>query len=248
MKKIFISFLAMSSMLLLMLSSCKKDETKAYSSIGGTGTLSASTTSPALSKANSDNNAIIFNWQSTTVTGNASAITYTLQFDKKDNNFAAAREIAVTGTTTSVTVGALNSVLLNLGLPDGVAANVDVRLKSVIAPNAAPAYSNVLTLNLTPYSLISYVYVPGAYQGWDPSKAPALASATSNGIYTGSITVPPSATSLEFKITPAPNWNTSYGGAAGVLSTSGGNLVFPSTGEFKVDVNLNTFTYTITKK
>lgn len=248
MKKIFISVLALSSVLLLMLSSCKKDETKAYSSIGGTGTLSASTTSPALSKANSDNNAITFNWQSTTVTGNPSAITYTLQFDKKGNNFAAAREIAVTGTTTSVTQGALNTVLLNLGLPDGTAANVDVRLKSVIAPNAAPAYSNVLSLNVTPYSLISYVYVPGAYQGWDPSKAPSLASATSNGIYTGVITVPASTSSLEFKITPAPNWNTSYGGAAGVLSTSGGNLVFPSTGNFKVDVNLNTLTYTITKQ
>lgn len=248
MKKIFISFLALSGVVLLMLSSCKKDETKAYSSIGGTGTLSASTTSPALSKNNADANAVIFNWQSTTVTGNPSAITYTLQFDKKGNNFASAREITVTGTTASVTQGAMNTVLLNLGLPDGVAASVEARLKSVIAPNAAPAYSNVLTLTVTPYSLISYVYVPGAYQGWDPSKAPALASATSNGIYTGVIEVPASSTSLEFKITPAPNWNTSYGGAAGVLSTSGGNLTFPSTGKFKVDVNLNTLTYTITKQ
>jgi hypothetical protein len=248
MKKIIFTFLALSGVVLLMLSSCKKDETKAYSSIGGTGTLSASTTSPALSKANGDNNAATFNWQSTTVTGNASAITYTLQFDKKGNNFAAAREIAVTGTTTSVTVGALNSVLLNLGLPDGVAANVDVRLKSVIAPNAAAAYSNVLTLTVTPYSLISYVYVPGAYQGWDPAKAPALASATSNGIYTGVINVPASSPTLEFKIAPAPNWNTSYGGAAGVLSTSGPNILFPSAGNFKVDVNLNTLTYSITKQ
>jgi hypothetical protein len=248
MKKIFISILAVSSVVLLMLSSCKKDETKAYSSIGGAGTLSASTTSPALSKANSDNNALTFNWQSTTVTGNASAITYTLQFDKKGNNFAAAREIAVTGTTQSVTQGAMNTVLLNLGLPDGVAASVETRLKSVIAPNAAPAYSNVITLTVTPYSLISYVYVPGAYQGWDPSKAPSLASATSNGIYTGVITVPTTSPTLEFKITPAPNWNTSYGGAAGVLSTSGGNLLFPSAGNFKVDVNLNTLTYTITKQ
>lgn len=248
MKKIFISFLALSGVVLLMLSSCKKDETKVYSSIGSTGTLSTSTTSPALSKANADANAVTFNWQSTTVTGNPSNITYTLQFDKKGNNFASAREIAVTGTTASVTQGAMNTVLLNLGLPDGVAASVETRLKSVIAPNATPAYSNVLTLTVTPYSLVSYVYVPGAYQGWDPSKAPFLASATSNGIYTGTIIVPASTTSLEFKITPAQNWNTSYGGAAGVLSTSGGNLTFPSTGSFKVDVNLNTLTYTITKQ
>jgi hypothetical protein len=248
MKKIFISFLALSSVVLLMLSSCKKDETKAYSSIGGTGTLSASTTSPALSKANADANAITFNWQSTTVTGNASAISYTLQFDKKGNNFAAVREIAVTGTTQSVTQGAMNTVLLNLGLPDGVAASIETRLKSVIAPNAAPAYSNVLTLTVIPYSLISYIYVPGAYQGWDPAKAPTLASATSNGIYTGIITVPASSPTLEFKIAPAPNWNTSYGGAAGVLSTSGPNIFFPSAGNFKVDVNLNTLTYSVTKQ
>jgi len=248
MKKIFISFLALSSVVLLMLSSCKKDETKAYSSIGGTGTLSASTTSPALSKANADANAVTFNWPSTTVTGNASAISYTWQFEKKGNNFAAAREIAVTGTTQSVTQGAMNTVLLNLGLPDGVAANVETRLKSVIAPNVAPAYSNVLTLTVIPYSLISYIYVPGAYQGWDPAKAPTLASATSNGIYTGIITVPASSPTLEFKIAPAPNWNTSYGGAAGVLSTSGPNIFFPSAGNFKVDVNLNTLTYSVTKQ
>jgi hypothetical protein len=251
MKKKLIPFLALSSILLMLFSSCKKDETQIVATIGAAGTLTASTTTPALSLATSANTAVTFSFAATPVTGYQAPITYTLQIDKKGNNFAAAREISATTPSTTVTVGALNTVLLNLNLATGVSTQVDVRVKSVIAPNATPAYSNAVTLTVTPYTLTSYIYVPGGYQGWDPASASAaaLASPTSNGVYDGTVTVPATTTDFGFKITPAPSWNVSYGAgtATGTLSTTGGNLTFPSAGTYKLHVDMNALTYTLTK-
>lgn len=248
MKKILFSVIAAGGVMLLLLASCKKDETKAYSSLGTAGTLTASTTSPALSKPNGENVALTFNWGATPVTGSAGTVTYTIQVDKKGNNFKLPREIAAAGTTTAVKVIDLNKALLNLSLAENVSTQVEVRLKSTIAANVDAVYSNVVTLTVTPYSLISYVYVPGGYQGWNPATAPTLASATSNGIYDGAVTVATTVTDFGFKIAPEPNWNVSYGGAAGVLSTSGANLAFPSAGTYKLHVDMNALTYTITKQ
>ncbi|RYY29821.1 MAG: DUF5116 domain-containing protein [Sphingobacteriaceae bacterium] len=248
MKKTLISFLTVCSALLMLFSSCKKDGTQTISSIGTAGTLSASTTAPALSLATAANAAVTLSFPATTVTGYQTALTYSIQVDKKGNNFASAREIAATAPATNVTVGTLNTALLNLGLATGTSTQIDVRVKSTIAANAAPVYSNIINLTVTPYTLTSYVYVPGAYQGWDPTKADVgtLSSPTSNNIYDGKITFP--AGSLEFKITPAQSWNVSYGGSNNVLSLTGGNLSVPSAGTYLVHADFNAFTYTLTKQ
>lgn len=247
MKKI-LSFLILGGIALMMFSSCKKDEVQTVSTLGSAGTLTTSTTAPALSLATSANTAITFTWTATGVSGYQAGITYTLQIDKKGNNFAAAREIAASSTLTQpVTVGAINTVLLNLNLATGVSTQVEVRLKSVIAANVVPVYSNVLVLTVVPFTLTSYVYVPGAYQGWDPSTAPSLSSPTSTGVYDGVVTFPATA-AFEFKITKDANWNLSYGGANGLLSTTGGNLTVPGAGTYLIHVDLNALTYTLTKQ
>jgi len=182
--------------------------------------------------------------------GYQAGLTYTIQIDKKGNNFASAREITATTPATTVTVSSLNTVLLNLGLSTGVSTQIDVRVKSVIAVNETPVYSNIINLTVTPYSLTSYVYVPGGYQGWDPTSAtvPSLSSPTSDNIYDGTVTVPAATTDFGFKITPAQSWSVSYGAAStGTLSLTGGNLTFPSAGTFKIHVDLNTLTYTVTQ-
>ncbi|WP_295771771.1 SusE domain-containing protein [uncultured Mucilaginibacter sp.] len=248
MKKIFFSMMAAGSIMLLMLSSCKKDETKVYSSLGNAGNLTASTTTPALSKPTAENTAVTFNWPATPVSGSAGTVTYTLQVDKKGNNFKLPREIAAAGTTTAVKVGDLNKALLNLGLVIDAQAQVEVRLKSSIAPNTDAAYSNAVTLTVTPYSAAGFVYLPGAYQGWSPATAPKLESPLDNKVYDGVVTVPSTVTNFEFKVATKPNWDESFGGASGQLSASGANLVFPGTGTFKLHVDLNSFTYTITKQ
>lgn len=234
----------------MLFSACKKDGTQIVSTVGTPGTLTSSTATPPLSLATSANNAVTLSFAATPVTGYQSGMNYTIQIDKKGNNFASAREMVANAPATTVTVGALNTVLLNLGLTTNVSTQIDVRIKSLIAANETPVYSNTINLTVTPYSLTSYVYVPGGYQGWDPTLAtvPSLASPSSNGIYDGTVVVPAKTTDFGFKITPAQSWAVSYGaGSTGTLSLTGGNLTFPSAGTYKIHVDLNALTYTITQ-
>jgi hypothetical protein len=246
--KIFLkTILAFGALAMLVLASCKKDETKLVASMGSAGALTASTTTPALSLSTASNTAVTFTWPATPVTGYNAPITYTIQLAVKGTNFASVQEIAASSLSQAVTGSDLNKALLALNLTTGTSAQVDVRIKSVIASNAAAAYSNTVTLTVTPFSLTSYIYVPGDYQGWDPTTAPALSSPTSNGVYEGLITFI-STKSFEFKITPDRTWTVSYGGAAGILSTSAGNIVAPAAGTFLVHVDMNALTYTLTKQ
>lgn len=85
--------------------------------------------------------------------------------------------------------------------------------------------SNTVMVNVTTYSdiTISYLYVPGEYQGWNPGGAPKLWS-TNGFIYEGYIWVPGGGT-RKFKFTSAPNWggvNYGFNGNPGELSTDGG--------------------------
>jgi len=94
------------------------------------------------------------------------------------------------------------------------------------------------------------LYVPGDYQGWTPASAPTLGSPSNNGSYDGYINVP-SGGSYQFKITPAPNWNDSYGDPTGTSGTlqldAGNNLQFPGAGFYEVTANTKTNVWTATK-
>lgn len=90
------------------------------------------------------------------------------------------------------------------------------------------------------------LYVAGDYQGWNPGAAPQLASPKKDGVYEGYIYVPSGGT-YQFKLTSENTWNgTNYGdGGAGKISTTGGNLVFPGSGFFKINVNTTNNTWSI---
>jgi hypothetical protein len=248
MKRLLTKILAISCLGLLLLPSCKKDETRVVSSVGKVGTLTASSTSPALSKATSADVAVTFTWPATPVSGYAAKVTYTLQIDKKGNNFADAKEVTLTTASKTYTVGDLNEILLGLKLSFETATDVDVRVKSALAPNLAPDYTNVITLNVKPYPLVSFIYVPGAYQGWSPSSADSLKSATSDGVYTGIINFS-AADKLEFKLTPAKVWDHSYGtndNSTVIYDGGSNNLKAPGVGLYWVTVDLNTKKLTFT--
>ncbi|SDF07048.1 SusE outer membrane protein [Mucilaginibacter pineti] len=248
MKKLLTIILAVTGVGLLLLSSCKKDQTKVVTNVGKVGTLSANNLTPVLTKPTAADAAVTFNWQATNVSGYAAPISYTLQMDVKGNNFASPKEVAVSTVTKSFTVGSLNDVLLGLKLSFDVNTDVEVRVKSTAAANLAPTYSNVLVLTTKPFKAVSYVYVPGDYQGWSPASADSLKSPNSDGVYDGFIGFAAGGT-LEFKITPtkASDFAGAYGDAgAGKLSTSGGNLKVPAPGYYALHVDLNTLTYTAT--
>jgi hypothetical protein len=92
------------------------------------------------------------------------------------------------------------------------------------------------------------IYVPGNYQTpeWDPANSNQLASVNSDGNYEGYIWVE---AGKEFKFTDGPGWEVNYGddGFDGTLEPGGANIVAAETGYYKLNVNLNDFTYTMVK-
>jgi len=249
MKKLLTKILVISSLGLLLLPSCKKDETRIVANVGKAGTLVATSTAPVLSKDHATDVAVTFTWPATSVTGYAAKVGYTLQIDKKDSSFKSKKlvEVALTGTTQSYTVGALNAMLLTMGLSYDHTSDLEVRVKSAVAANSV-TYTNVLKLIVQPYKLASSVYVPGAYQGWSPATADSLVSPESTDVYEGYVAFTPG--NLEFKITSKKDWDhTNYGDAgSGKVSTSGGNLSVPSAGLYLLHLDLNTLSFTATKQ
>ncbi len=131
------------------------------------------------------------------------------------------------------------------GVPMGTTGKADVRIKAVVAETNQTSYSNILTLSIKPVEMTLYMYVPGDHQGWDPTTAPRIAS-TDGVSYEGYIWV--GGGSGEFKLTPAPNWDLSYGGDATTISTSGGNLKFPATGAmYLLKVNMQTKAWSVVR-
>ncbi|RWY50073.1 SusE domain-containing protein [Mucilaginibacter gilvus] len=245
MKKLTTKFLAFSCLALLALASCKKDEVRTVAQTGTPGSLTTSTTSPALSKANLTENAI-------TITGTPQAYGYsaatinTLQIAVKGTSFATPREVSLSAgaLSKSYTVQDFNNLLLSMNLATGVPSQLEMRLKTSLSSTAGIEYSNVVTVTATPFALVAYIYVPGAYQGWNPPTADSLQSATGNGVYTGIIKFTPG--NLGFKITPQKKWDVAYGSTGGnKISTSGGDINAPAAGNYYFTVDLNAGTMTM---
>lgn len=232
----------------LLLFSCEKDEDMATVNTPTNSSLNADKTSVILLKENAAQNAITFNWNLSSYGVNL-AQNNQLQFAVKGTNFATPKNVDIQAGQTSITytVEQFNTFALGLGLAVNSVSQIEVRLKSAVtsldtnAINLPVTYSPLITITVTPYALISYMYAPGAYQGWDPTTANTLVSATSNGIFVGYINFP--AAGSEFKITQDKNWNVGYGGSGGNLSSSGGNIQSPGAGYYRLTVNMNTMTY-----
>ena len=234
-------------LMVLSLWSCKKDEDRVLSDASPAGTLAATATSVDLNIAAGNDTAVTFTFPAATVTGYQVPVTSTLQFALKGANFANAQETVVSTTTYSATVAELNKMMLSVGATIGVPAEMEVRLKSAPAPNAA-TYSNVLTISGTPYLASAWLYVPGDYINWDFANADSLISLTGNGVYVGVINMP--ADKLGFKVTTQKSWNTgiAYADAGGgSIATSGDNLNAGTPGLKKITVDLNNNTYKIEK-
>lgn len=252
MKKSFTKFLAFGSIALLMLASCKKDESNKVVASPSTakGTLTASTTTPTLSKAHLTDNAITFTFKAPSF-GFSSAISNSIQV----SGTAAFVDTLTKETTLSskdvsktFTVMDFNNLLLAAKLPGGVATTVHVRLKTQFTGSlVAPTYSNDITLTTTPFNLTSFLYTVGAFQGWDINHQDSLISATSNGIYVGIINftagnnqflVVPGKKSYDNKYATADPQNTT---SSNVAIGGANNFYAPAApGFYTVTLNLNT--------
>ena len=108
----------------------------------------------------------------------------TLQFSKTDG-FETPIEILTESGTTSMqfTAETLNSLVGRVGLESDVASTLFIRMRSVLANNVAPMYSNVYPIKVTPYSIdmtLGFVLDAGRNDTGN-----TLASPNSDGIYSG---------------------------------------------------------------
>lgn len=113
-----------------------------------------------LDKKDADKNiAVTLNWDNKSWFGVDTPLTYTLQMDKSDGEFASPQEIAIaSGNNISLTHADLNAKAWALELTPEVASKIKVRLKANLKYGAVPIYSNVSTLTITPYSTLILKY------------------------------------------------------------------------------------------
>lgn len=245
-----------------LLASCKKEGEQFYIKDGSfaANALTASLANIVLTKATENDKAVTFTWPAADF--GKVAVAYTLQLDIPSdtsgvNAWANAKNFSLGNNVLTYTFNTkdLNNLLNSMALPAGTASNVVVRIKSNVLQNGgtpssiAPAYSNTLAIQIAPYNLS--LYIPGAYQGWDPSTAPLLNPVEGKpGLYEAYIYMPGSGPQY-FKYTNAPDWNhTNYGdGGNGKFSTDGaaGGLVVPDSGYYELTADLNNNTWTATK-
>lgn len=190
--------------------------------------------------------------------GFAAVVTYTVQMDKKTNNFSSPIDlVAVTNATTAaITVGELNRLLLAAGLAPDAAADVQFRVKSTIHTAVTPVYSDVTEANVTPYAVVfPPIYMTGAATGgwnWDMYTYKILPS-TSPNVYE---TIGRFISGEAFRFFKQPDWgptsyNYPYFTTVSNLfeNASDGDSNFKfigTTGFYRVTVNMTTKTVTMT--
>jgi hypothetical protein len=251
MKKI-ISSISFFVALFLLGTGCQKDETKTVIGTGTASTLSVSSNNLVLKGADAKNEAVKFTWTKASY-GFDAAFEYTLQIDKKGNNFAKPTNYPLaTLLELSANVADFNNKMLLLGLVAEVSNELEARVKAEV-PKAAVdiLYSAPITLTVTPYlAVVDYqgLYVPGSHQGWKPDIAPKIVSKKNDKKYEGYVNFPDATT--EFKFTDSPNWDNKIygdeaGGATGKIQTTGNgdNMKANAAGYYllKADLTANTW-------
>ncbi len=164
------------------------------------------------------------------------------------------KELFTTSDTNyAFNVPDLNTTLVGAGLLPGQETGV-VWIVTADLPNAATTvFSNEINTRMTTYKLAGpppvddpCLYVPGAYQGWDPANAPKVWDADKDGIFEGYVYI--TGDDLNFKFASQPNWDGPNYGTDGTefgLDTDpgAGNLTVPAAGGYWLVCNTNDMVY-----
>lgn len=150
-----------SSLLIIFLVSCVSEDDKEILNETSTGILSADKSAVVLNNSTPDEESLKFTYQ--TPTFNPAVVpTYAIEFALKDTNFNVKEQIVVSKDTlsASITHKELNDLLLNIGAQPGELTHVDVRLKTTFN-SQTNYYSNVLSLDITPFVSFKNLYLVG---------------------------------------------------------------------------------------
>jgi hypothetical protein len=257
--KYYFSRLLFLAGLLVMASSCEKDETQVVLTLAETPVLTTSTTNAGvLLAANSGDALVTYSW--TPLTFNVSSdtktgvtVAYTIEMARPGSNFAAPASLeAGTGSSITYKVGDINSALVQAGLTPGISGQVDVRLKASYAPNTPSPYSNATTLTATPYSRELYAF--GSFQGTpNVATAPFIQITPDNPQqYDGYLYMPNATNTFKLSNTNTPS-GTIYGsgsapaGSPNSFAANGGDISLTGPGQYRLQVNLANSSYTATE-
>jgi hypothetical protein len=253
MKKIF----KLSSLALLMFLgvSCSEDDQMIATPSGGPELLNPeSGAAYVLSPENASSDLVTLVWDHADYSVQT-VVNYELEVALSGSDFASPISA---GTTVNRyytwKVEDLNNVAVAAGLSPFTAGDIDVRLKSTLGSNQGmSAYSNVITLTITPYSTdLPKLAVPGNHQGWSDANnfesAPRIAASAYGATdYEGYLWL-----DGEFKFL-APNgsgafaWgNTDWGddgSFSDVLVVTGESNCNATSGFYRVRANTGTLTY-----
>ena len=195
-----ISKLLFLSLLFFVFSACEKDENKIYLEGGTAPALTSSVTGNTLSLsfADKDNMAMALNWTNPeyrfTTGVSSQSVTYQIEIDTVGANFTNPNKQTISisnNLSQSFTQGEFNDFLLNqLVLKPGMPHQIEMRVVSILAGNAARLNSNVLKYTVTPYAIPPKVNPPGTAVGnpptdWMNGRLFIVGNATPGGDATG---------------------------------------------------------------
>lgn len=195
-----------------------------------------------LDDTNTSNPGLTVSWSAPTLIGTAAS--FKVEVALTGTDFAAP---VVIGTTDayfySLSVLELNTLALEvLEIPGDEAKSIDIKISS-------GEFSDMVSVVLTPYEIeFRQLFLVGSLTNWTPAEALPM---TRLGFNEFEITVNLPA-GAEFKFLPQnTGWDGDFGkdpNNAGVLIQEGEqNLGGYAAGKYKVYVNLNTFTFTVTQ-
>ncbi len=271
MKKIFKNLLSL-IVAVTIFASCKKDETQVTFTGGDKPVLTAnSTAAQTLLIANANQTALTFNWTNPNYkfsTGISSQdVSYTLQLDTMGANFTnpkiGERTISK-DLSTSFTIKELNTLLLAMGLLENIPHKMEIRVKSTLANNSLPLFSNVIKVTITPYLDVFYpvpskLYITGSASpaswmgGGDPENVAQRFTKVSSSKF--ELTIALSANNSYLFVPVYGDWSNKYGFTGSNNSNittgdsfkpDGGDMKAPATGgTYKITVDFKTGKWSI---
>ncbi|MCD7714546.1 MAG: DUF5114 domain-containing protein [Prevotella sp.] len=175
--------------LLPLIAACDKDETRVYLNSLQPGELIATSSSVVLSPETSTQIVLSLAWTKNALEVSdpnvsvAQDIIQTVQASLSEDFSGAVNESSESSVSKAYTGASLNTLAKNIGATVGVVNRIYFRLASQVGQNISPVYSNVVAVDVTPYSIdMSIAYI------LDTSKAATgvtLYSAESDGDYVG---------------------------------------------------------------
>ena len=150
--------------------SCEKDEKATVSTESANIKAEVSATTFTLDKTKAGDNALTVSWNKTALNV-ATPVRYNVTLSYNGNSQSTA---LTTQTSTTLTVAALNTLCMKLGMPVDTATPVELKANVVLGDKKIVASSAPKTLTITRYNQDFYIVGAASYVGWNANKAQQL--------------------------------------------------------------------------